>query len=220
MDTNKLYVAFLWHMHQPVYKDPTSNRYILPWVRLHSTKGYNDMLSILVRTERDPLGLTSALRHAIQETDDDITFGTVRTLQTRLSGLLFQPRFRSIVVGIFALVTLVLSSIGLYGVLAYFVRVRSHEISIRLALGSGIGSVAGLVLGRGLALVAGGIVIGLGCALAGARVLQGWLFGVGSADPFTVCAVTGILGLVAALACLIPTIRAVRLDPAEVMKAE
>ena len=179
-----------------------------------------DMLSILIRTERDPLALTPNLRQAIQQTDDDITLASIQTFQARLSNSLFQPRFRSIVVGIFAILTLILSAIGLYGVLAYFVRLRSHEISIRLALGSGILSVAGLVLGRGMSLVAVGIVIGLGGAMAGARLLQSWLFGVGSADLLTFCVVTCTLAVVALVACLLPTLRATRLDPAEVMKAE
>jgi putative ABC transport system permease protein len=179
-----------------------------------------DMLSVLIVTERDPLGVAGALRQAIQEADDDITLSSVQTMQTRLSNRLFQPRFRSIVVGFFALVTLVLSAIGLYGVLAYFVRLRGHEISIRLALGSGMAGVAGLVLGRGMALVAWGIAIGIGGALAGARLLQSWLFGVGSADLLTICAVSLTLAFVALVACLMPTIRAIRLDPAEVMKAE
>jgi predicted permease len=179
-----------------------------------------DMLSVLIRTERDPLTLTPTLRQAIQQTDDDITVAAIQTMQARLSNRLFQPRFRSVVVGIFAIVTLILSSIGLYGVLAYFVRLRSHEISIRLALGSGIASVAGLVLGRGMTLVAVGIAIGLCGAMAGSRLLQSWLFGVGSADLLTICAVTGTLAVVALIACLLPTLRATRLDPAQVMKAE
>jgi ABC-type antimicrobial peptide transport system permease subunit len=141
-------------------------------------------------------------------------------MQARLSNRLFQPKFRSIIVSIFALVTLVLSAIGLYGVLAYFVRLRTHEISVRLALGSGTAGVAGLVLGRGMTLVGLGIVIGLSCALAGAHLLQTWLFGVGSADLLTMIAVTATLATVALVACLLPTARAVRLDPAEVMKAE
>ncbi len=179
-----------------------------------------DMLSTLIQTQRDPLGITSALRQAIREVDGDITVSAVQTMQTRLSSRLFQPRFRTIVVGIFALVTLILSSIGIYGVLAYFVRLRSHEISIRIALGSGISGVVGLVLGRGMSLVAWGTAVGLAGAFVGARLMRSWLFGVGSADPVTISTVSLSLVLVALVACLVPTLRAIRLDPAEVMKAE
>ncbi|MFC1640289.1 FtsX-like permease family protein, partial [Gemmatimonadota bacterium] len=179
-----------------------------------------DMLSLLIRTERDPLAVAGTLRQAIQEANEAITISSIQTMQARLSNRLFQPKFRSVVVGIFAVVTLILSSIGLYGVLAYFVRLRSHEISIRLALGSGIAGVVRLVLGRGLTLVGLGIAIGLGGAFAGTRLLRSWLFGVGSADPITICAVSLTLASVALIACLLPTARAIRLDPAEVMKSE
>jgi predicted permease len=192
-----------------------------PWPTFYLPARWDyEMLSILVRAERDPLALTATLRQAIQRTDEDITLASIQTLQSSLSQQLLQPSFRSVVVGIFALITLILSCIGLYGVLAYFVRLRNHEISIRLALGSGSVGVAGLVLGRGMRLVAWGVAIGLGCALAGARLLQGWLFDVGSADLLTICAVTGTLAVVALIACLLPTLRATRLDPAQVMKAE
>jgi putative ABC transport system permease protein len=179
-----------------------------------------DMLSVLIRTEGDPLGVVGAVRQAIGEVDDDITLSSVQTMQDRLSNTLFQPRFRSAVVGTFALVTLILSSIGLYGVLAYFVRERSQEISVRLALGAGMGRIARLVLARGMALVAAGIMIGLLGALAGTRLIESVLFGVVAVDPITYCGVSLCLLTVALVACVVPTLRAVRLDPAEVMKAE
>jgi putative ABC transport system permease protein len=193
--------------------DPVATFYLpVPW-------SY-DMLSVLIGTEGDPLAVVAAVRNAIKQVDEDITLSSIQTMQDRLSATLFQPRFRSAVVGIFALVTLILSSIGLYGVLAYFVRQRSHEISVRLVLGAGMGGVARLVLARGMGLVAGGIVIGLCGALAGTRLIESALFGVGAADPITFCGVSLCLVAVALVACLVPTLRAVRLDPVEAMKAE
>ncbi|MFG1690748.1 FtsX-like permease family protein, partial [Gemmatimonadota bacterium] len=179
-----------------------------------------DMLSVLLRTEGDPLAVAGAVTGAIREVDDGITVSAVQTMQARMSNNLFQPRFRSAFVGLFALVALFLSSIGLYGVLAYFVRQRRHEISIRLALGAGLGGVARLVMMRGMTLVGLGILIGVSGALAGARVMQSWLFGIGVADPVTFVGVSFCLAAVASLACIIPALRAARLDPAEVMKAE
>jgi putative ABC transport system permease protein len=181
---------------------------------------YYDMLSVVIGTEGDPLALVGAVRHAIKQVDEDVTLSSIQTMQDRLSDTLFQPRFRSAVVGIFALVTLILSSIGLYGVLAYFVREHSHEISVRLVLGAGMGGVARLVLARGLALVAGGIIIGLVGALVGTRLIESVLFGIGATDPITFCGVSLCLVAVTLVACLVPTLRAVRLDPVEVMKAE
>jgi hypothetical protein len=179
-----------------------------------------DMLTVLVRTAGDPLGAAGPVKQAIEEVDDGITLSSFQTMRARLSSTLFQPRFRSAVVGLFALVTLILSSIGLYGVLAYFVRQRSHEISIRLALGAGAGRIARLILARGMALVAVGIGFGLVGALAGTRLLRSWLFGVGASDPLTVVGVSSCLVAVALLACAVPVLRAVRLDPAAVMRAE
>jgi len=179
-----------------------------------------DMLSLLLVTSGDPLAVVGAVRQAIGEVDADITLSAIQTMQDRLSGTLFQPRFRTALVAVFALVTLILSSIGLYGVLAYFVRERSHEISVRLALGAGVGRVAGLVLTRGLALVAGGIAIGYVGALAATRLIESVLFGVGATDPITFGTVSVCLVIVALIACVVPTLRAVRLDPAQVMRAE
>ena len=179
-----------------------------------------DMLSVLLRTEGEPLDVAGAVREAIREVDGDITLSAVQTMQARLSNTLFQPRFRSAFVGLFALVALILSSIGIYGVLAYFVRQRSHEISLRLALGAGVGGVAKLVLRRGMTLVGVGILMGLSGALAGTRVMQSWLFGIGAADPVTFIGVSLCLATVALLACIVPALRAARLDPAEVLKEE
>ncbi len=179
-----------------------------------------DMLSVVIRTEGYPLGVVGGVTQAIRQVDEDITLSGIQTMEDRLAATLYQPRFRSALVGSFALVSLILSSIGLYGVLAYFVRQRGHEISVRLALGAGSGRVARLVLARGMALVAGGIVIGLVGALVGTRLIESVLFGVVAADPITFCGVSVCLVTVTLVACIVPTLRAVRLDPAEVMKAQ
>jgi ABC-type antimicrobial peptide transport system permease subunit len=123
-------------------------------------------------------------------------------------------------VGVFALVALVLASIGIFGVLAYFVRQRAHELSVRLALGAGSGSVIGLVLRRGMGLVGLGIFFGLAGGLVGARLLRGVFFGVSPADPITFGGMSLCLVVVGVAACLLPAARAVRLDPASVLKAE
>jgi putative ABC transport system permease protein len=141
-------------------------------------------------------------------------------MESRLSDALFQPRFRSVLVALFAAVALILSAIGLYGVLACFVRDRTHEIGIRLALGAGNTGTAGLVVRRGLILVGFGILLGLVGALAGARVMQSWLYGVSAMDPVTCLGVSLFLAVVALSACMVPTLRALRVDPVEVLKAQ
>ena len=175
---------------------------------------------LLVEVEGETINAAAALRSAIREVDRDITVSEVGTMEAMLSSTLAQPRFRSTLVGLFALVALVLSSIGLYGVLALFVRQQSHEISVRMALGAGGGRVCGLVVKQGMMLVGTGLAIGVVAGLAGARLIRSALFGVGSTDPVTYVGVCLVVILVASVACAAPTLRAVRLDPAEVMKAE
>lgn len=179
-------------------------------------------MSVLVRTARDPLGLVGAARRTLHDMDPDMPMSQVATMRARVTGTLLQPRFRAAMVAIFALVSLVLSAIGLYGVLAYFVRQHSRDIGIRLALGARRGIVRRLVVARGMLLVAWGCVIGTAAGLAGARAIssQRWLFGVGIADPATLAAVIAFLVLVALVACLAPAYRAARVDPAKVMQAE
>jgi putative ABC transport system permease protein len=177
-------------------------------------------MRFLVRTGGDPLDAIASIRRVVAEVDSDIPVAAVQTMEARLAGQLAQPRLRSLLVGIFALVALVLASIGIFGVLAYFVRQRAHELSVRLALGAGSGSVIGLVLRRGLALVGLGVLFGLAGGLAGAQLLQGAFFGVSPADPITFGGMSLCLVAVAVVACLLPAARAVRLDPASALKSE
>jgi putative ABC transport system permease protein len=179
-------------------------------------------MSVLVRTTADPLSAVGSVRRTVNAVDGDIPLSSVRTMEERVSTTLAQPRFRSAMVMLFALVSLILSAIGLYGVLAYFVRQRSREIGVRLALGAGQGAVRRLVILRGMALVGAGSAIGVVGGFAAARVIRGqnWLYGIGAVDPLTVGGVICSLGAVALVACLVPAIRAARLDPAEVMRAE
>jgi len=179
-------------------------------------------MSMVVRTTGDPLASVGAVRQALREVHPDIPMSQVATMNARLSDTITQPRFRATMVAIFALVSLVLSAIGLYGVLAYLVRQRRRDIGIRLALGASRGAVRRLVLAQGMSLVAWGCAIGTAAALVGARAIssQGWLFEVGTADPVSLAGVILCLGLVALIACLVPADRAARVDPAEVMRAE
>jgi putative ABC transport system permease protein len=179
-------------------------------------------LNLLVRTTGDPLALAGAVRRTLREMDPDMPMSQVTTMSARVTSTLVQPRFRAAVVAIFALVSLILSAIGLYGVLAYFVQQHSHDIGIRLALGATSGTIRQLVVARGMVLVAWGCGMGMAAGLLGARVIasQGWLFGVGTMDPTTLAAVVVFLALVALVACLVPAYRAARVNPVEAMQAE
>jgi ABC-type antimicrobial peptide transport system permease subunit len=120
----------------------------------------------------------------------------------------------------FASLALLLATIGLYGVLSYAVTQRSRELGLRKALGASAGSLVRMVVSRGLALTAMGLVLGLGLAWMGARTLQSLLYGVTAADPATFAAVVGMLGTIALAACYLPARRASRVDPMVVLREE
>ncbi len=178
-------------------------------------------MRFLVRTRRsDPLEMVPALRRSVRETDKNIPFAQVQTMDSRLAGFLAQPRFQTLLVGLFAVVSLILAVVGLYAVLAYFVRQRVRELSIRMALGAGVRNVFALVVGRGMAMVGLGIAIGVAGGFAGVRVLRSLLFDVAAGDALTFGSVSLCLALVALTACLVPAWRAVRIDPSEALRGE
>ena len=133
------------------------------------------------------------------------------------------PRFRTILLGMFAGLAALLAAIGLYGVMSYIVTQQTQEIGIRMALGAQRGDILGLIVGRGMLLVAAGVVLGIAGALTLSRVLvsfASFLFGVKSYDPITMLGVTIFFALVAALACWIPARRASRVDPLVALRYE
>jgi putative ABC transport system permease protein len=178
-------------------------------------------LAVLVRTAgRDPLNVVSGIRGALEDVDPDIALTGIQTMEARVRETLSQPRFRTTLVGAFAFLGLLLAAFGLYGVLAFLVARRRHEIGIRVAVGAGSGDVVGLVLRHGMALVGFGAVLGvLGGAMA-SLALRSLLFGVSTADPLTVGGSSALLLVVALSASALPAWRATRVDPLESLRAE
>jgi len=131
---------------------------------------------------------------------------------------MFVRRFPALLVGAFALLALVLTAVGIYGVLSYTVRQRTHELGIRRAIGAPATHIFGLVLGRGAALAAFGLLIGLAGALAAARLLGSLLFGVAPWDPLTLATVGAGLLTVSLVASWLPARAAVRVDPMEALR--
>jgi len=144
----------------------------------------------------------------------------VQMMDHVVSASITQPRFNLFLLGLFSTVAMLLSAAGIYGVTAYSVTQRTHELGIRIALGAQVGDVLKMILGQGMATIGVGLVIGLAAAFALVRLLRSFLFGVGEKDPFTFVAITVLLLLVALLACYIPARRATKVDPLEALRYE
>jgi putative ABC transport system permease protein len=175
---------------------------------------------IAVRSPGDPAALTTAVQRAIQSVDPGAPLSDVATLRERLRRSVADRRFQLTLFGGFALLALGLAAIGLYGVLAYTVGERTHEIGIRMALGAARGTVQTLVLRRGLLLAAAGVALGLLLSLPAGRLVRSSLFGIAPADPITYLLIPAVLLLVAALATWLPARRATRVDPVIALRNE
>jgi putative ABC transport system permease protein len=179
-----------------------------------------DPMTVIARTQGDPRSVLDAVRNDLHGLDKDLPVYGVRTMDDYLAASVAQPRFNTLLLGLFAGVALLLSAVGLYGVMAYTVVQRTHEIGVRMALGAERRDVLKMVLGRGLVLTLTGVAIGLVGAIAMSRFLAGMLFGVQPHDPATLAGVSLILLAVALLACYIPARRATRVDPMVALRHE
>jgi putative ABC transport system permease protein len=137
-----------------------------------------------------------------------------------LNGSIARQNFNMLLLGVFAALALVLAAVGIYGVMAYSVGQRMHEIGIRMALGAGRGAVAKLIVGQGMTLALAGVLVGLGGAFGLTRLLAGLLFGVRPTDAATFVGVSLLLLAVALAACCLPARRAMRVDPIITLRYE
>jgi putative ABC transport system permease protein len=177
-------------------------------------------MTLIVRTTSDPASLAAAVRSKVQEVDPNQPVYDVATMEQRFSQAVAPQRFNALVMAIFAGMAVILAGVGVYGVMAYSVTRRTHEIGIRRALGAQRQDVIGLVLRRGAALVLVGITLGLAGALALTRFLSNLLYGVTFRDPLTFVAVSLILTGVALMASYIPALRATKVDPMVALRHE
>ena len=179
-------------------------------------------LTLVVRASADAASLTAAVRAEVANLDPSVLVNSAITLRTIIedSPPVFMRRFPAMLVGVFAALAVLLSAIGIYGVLSCLVTQRTREIGVRMALGAQRGSILRLLLGEGMRLAALGIVIGLAVAVGAARLLAGLLFGVLPTDPSVLLAVTGLIALVAIVACSVPAHRATKVDPMVALRYE
>jgi putative ABC transport system permease protein len=177
-------------------------------------------MSIVVRTDGDPMSLVAAARTQVRAVDPAIPVSNIRTMDEIFSASVAQQRFSMLLVGLFGSLALVLAAIGIYGVMAYTVTQRKHEIAVRIALGAKSSQVWRMVLKDGLVLASLGVGIGLGGALALTRLMSTLLFEVKPTDVQTFAMVSALLILVALVACVIPARRATKVDPLEALRCE
>jgi hypothetical protein len=170
-------------------------------------------LAVFLRGALDPASIAEGVRAAIQTVDDRLPVFGAQALTTTVSASLAQRRFALDMVGLFGLTALLLSAIGIYGVIAYMVGERTHEIGIRLALGASRSSIVGSVLRQAVELAAAGLAVGMVGAAIVARLMAGLLYGVAPTDASVYLAVAGVLLAVALLASYLPARRATRVDP-------
>jgi putative ABC transport system permease protein len=171
-------------------------------------------VTFAIKTSGDPASLASSLRRTIAALDGDMPIYSLYTMEERMARSLTDRRTPLVLAVAFGAVALLLSSIGIYGVLSYLVTQRTREIGIRLALGGTAGDILALVVREGLVVVAVGFVTGIAAAVALRRALEAQLYGITATDPRVYAVVIAVLGMVATLACLLPAWRAARVNPA------
>jgi predicted permease len=178
------------------------------------------VVAVVLRTAGDPTAIMKLVRAGVEQTDPGEVIYGVQTLDEVVAGSLAARRLSMILLGIFAALALVLSCVGIYGVISYVVGQRTHEIGVRMALGAQSRDVMRLVVGEGARMALLGVAAGIAGALGLTRLMANQLFGVSAHDALTFVAVAVLLTLVALLACYLPARRAVRVDPVVALRCD
>ena len=192
----------------------------LPFIYLPLAQNPNSRLTLILRTAGSPAELTAALRAVVQDLDRNLPVFDVKTMTEHIGQALSQERLIATLLGIFGSVALLLSTVGIYGLMSYAVSQRRREIGVRMALGARSQDILTLIVSRGLMLASIGIAIGLAVAIALTRVASGLLFGISATDPMTFAVVSLILAGVALGACFVPARRATKVDPMVALRYE
>lgn len=201
--------------------DVVKEKFYVPHRQWHVSVGNAiRSMTLVIKTTQDPATLTAAVRQQVRAIDPNMPIAEVRTMTDVVDATLSTPRFTGALLGTFAILALVLSAIGIYGVLSYIVSRRTREIGIRVAIGAQRAEIVRLVLRSGLSLSLIGVAIGVAAALWAAQLMRGLLHDVRPSDPLTFVAVGVLLSVIAAVASFVPAWRAARVDPVVVLKGE
>ncbi len=193
---------------------------VVPQVFLPLAQHTDDMMEILVRTSADPQALAPLVRSRIESIDKTVARFEITTAGVQLGSQTSERRFQTSLIALFSLLALLLSGVGIYGLMHYFVAQRTNEIGVRMALGARYGSVLALVLRQGLTLAATGALLGILGAFALTRLLASLLYNTAPADPLIFLSAPVVLLLVALLACWIPARHAARIDPVTALRQD
>jgi putative ABC transport system permease protein len=177
-------------------------------------------MTVVIRAAGDPRALQNAVRGVVQSVDKNAPVYSIRTVDELVGRSVAAPRFNTLLLGLFAAVALILTAIGLYGVISYSVAQSTQQIGLRVALGAQTGDVLKLVIGQGTLLALAGVAIGLAAAYGLTRLMSSLLYGVGATDPWTFVGVAALLMFVAFIACYLPARRAARIDPVVALRYE
>jgi len=219
----RVHVWGQWHTVIGVARNGKYRRLVYapaPAVFLPLFQAYQDLVTIHARVSGDPHAYAAAVERTVHDLNADLPVFGVTTLESSMQlGSIFE-RLAGTFAGAFGLLALILAAVGIYGVIAYTTRQRTHEIAIRIAVGAQRGDVFRLVLGQGLLLTLTGLAVGIAASIALTRYLQSALFGVTSTDVLTYAVVAVLLCLVSFIACYIPARRATRVDPMAALRHE
>jgi predicted permease len=199
------------------WADPPSEEVFLPYSQNHGVGAY---LTLVVRTAGDPAGLAPSIENAIWSVDRDVTISEVQAMEAVVTRANSQARFSAALLAAFAIVALLMSAVGIYGVMAYAVARRRQEIGVRMALGASRGDVLSGVLRQGMAMALAGAVIGVAGGLILSRLMGTLLYGVKPSDPLTFAGAAALLTIVALTACYVPARHATLVDPMTALRYE
>jgi len=196
-------------------------KFYVPHAQFNVVSGNNAPgMALVVKTNGDPLNVAGPIRAILREMDRNLPLSNVRPMNDVVATAIATPRFTGWLLALFAALALTLSAVGIYGVLAFLVSQRTHEIGIRLALGATRANVFRELFGQGARLVGVGLVIGVGAAIALRGIVSSFVFGVTGGDPVTYASAVLMFAAVALAAVIIPALRAARVEPVSALRAE